>query len=186
MHGDAAADAHADGRQLSLFGPEAGVCGVVGCADAERGEIGRDRACERAHKVGGADAEGAGIDDGVEHELARAVVGDLAAAVAHDQFDAARTELLLGEEEVCGRSTAPHRDDGVVLEREEPVLAGAIHQRLPGRGLALNRSPVPDASPVGPCEQAGRRCGRRGLHAARRGGRGGAPRRGAAARWCGV
>ena len=66
------------------------------------------------------------VEDGVPDELSRAVVGDLAAAVALADLDPELPAALGREKHVRAGGVAPEREDGLVLQQEQRfvVLTG--------------------------------------------------------------
>lgn len=65
------------------------------------------------------------VDDGVADELARAVVGDIAASVSFVELHAGVCELGLGGEDVGGGvGLAGDGDDGGVLDHQDPPELG--------------------------------------------------------------
>ena len=70
---------------------------------------------ERDHELAHADAAAAKVDQRIHHELARPVVGHLAAAVDADDRDVA------GREQVFGLAIQSLREDRLVLEEPELV-----------------------------------------------------------------
>ena len=65
--------------------------------------------------------EGAQVEDGIADDLAGAVEGDVAAAVAFEEFDAALGEEFGGGDYVGGFGVSAQRDDGSVFEQEQDV-----------------------------------------------------------------
>jgi hypothetical protein len=61
------------------------------------------------------------IEDGIADELSGAVEGDIAAAVALEELDAASDKGFGGSEDVGGFGVAAESDDGRVLDQEEDV-----------------------------------------------------------------
>ena len=96
--------------------------------DAVRSREERHHAPEVAHVAPHVAAIGLEIEDGVGHELAGAVVGDVAAPPGLVEGDAEPPARGLVGEDVRRLGAAPERDDRVVLEEEERVA-----DRPPGR-----------------------------------------------------
>ncbi len=66
-------------------------------------------------------AQAAQIEDGVADELAGTVIGDIAAAVDFVEGDAARSEHLVGGENIGAVGVAPQREHGRMLEQQQRV-----------------------------------------------------------------
>src|SRR5437667_5146088 len=96
MHGDAAADAHAQGadfRQLTraagaIAGPYADGVRVRSRGDAQRVQRVDDDLLELADIPADGQLVIRQTNDGISHELSGPVEGDIAAAVGFDHFDA--------------------------------------------------------------------------------------------------
>ena len=133
VEGDPAADADADGADLGgLVGcevvlgvdPDAGL-GVGVALDVELCEGGDDGLLEGSDVLVNAEFGGVEVDDGVADELARAVVGDIAAAVGLVELHALGCEELFRGEDVGGGIwAAGDGDDGVVLDHEDAPELG--------------------------------------------------------------
>ena len=137
------------GDAAARKGPDAGGAGNALGEDAElragadedllkepneiyRTEVGAALAGERA----------AEIDDGVADELARAVVGDVAAAIDFMQGDAFAGEELIRGEDVGAAGVAAEGEDGRVLEENEGIgdhagFACGDEALLEGEGLRV-------------------------------------------------
>ena len=61
------------------------------------------------------------IEDGVAHDLAGAVEGDVAAPVGFEEFDAALGQEFGARDHVCGFGVASEGDDRRVFEQEKHV-----------------------------------------------------------------
>src|SRR5580658_4093091 len=142
MQGGAAADADADGADFSEVGPDSDGAGFAAGGDCETLQRGDHRVFEGAD----VSADGQGViveaDDGVDHDLAGAVKGDVAAAVAMDEIDAETLEVFgLGQKVLEALLAAADGDDGRVLEEEELFgIAGGdllVEFFLQGPGLAI-------------------------------------------------
>ena len=66
-------------------------------------------------------AQAAQIEDGVADELAGTVIGDVAAAVDLVEGNAARSEQLVGGENIGAVGVAPQREHGRMLEQQQRV-----------------------------------------------------------------
>ena len=101
----------------------------------------------------GVDVAGNGVvahghrDDRVADQLARAVVGDVAAPIRLDQFGA---ELGRIHQHVAELGAQSHGVDGVVLQQQQPVIAAAgLGQRpLEGEGVGVT-DPTQPTNPQG-------------------------------------
>lgn len=134
VEGDPSSDADADGANLGgLVGsevvlgvdPDAGGVGVGVGGDVELGECVDDGGLEGADVLVDAELGGVEVDDGVADELARAVVGDVAAAVGLVELHALGREEVLGGEDVgWGVGASGDGDDGVVLDHEDAPELG--------------------------------------------------------------
>ncbi len=157
--GDAAGDVDANGGKfLGGFGcgPDAGEAGQAAGGDAAGGGGADEDFLESAHVIHRAEFEAAGarrqksragagaeIENGIADELAGTMEGDIAAAVALRQLDAARGQGGAAEQHVFGVGVAAERDHGGMLEQQQGVGNGAglaaAHQRflhLLGRGIS--------------------------------------------------
>ena len=61
------------------------------------------------------------IEDGVAHDLAGAVEGDVAAAVAFEEFDAALGEEFRARNYICGFGIAAQGDDRLMLQQKKNI-----------------------------------------------------------------
>jgi len=112
-------------RFVALVYPYAGGVGVAMGVDVEAGECVDDDLFEEAHVAVDAEAEAVEVEDGIGDELARAVVGDVAAAVGFGDGDAGGEELGgCGGEMLPGVLAAADGDDGRVVFEEEEVADG--------------------------------------------------------------
>lgn len=127
--GDPLADADAHGgdlggRAIGGFDPDASGFGVAVALDAVGVEGVDDGLFEEAHVAveakglaGVCVGEAFEVEDGVGDDLARAVVGDVAAAVGLVELDALGGEAVgVGEDVACGPLAAGDGDDGRVLD----------------------------------------------------------------------
>lgn len=100
--------------------PDAGGGGIAACVDAEVEAGFDDGAFEESDVVVDAQPEAFEVEDGIGDELARAVVGDVAAAVSFFEGDALGLEEIGGGEQVlAGGGTSGDGDDGIVLDEED-------------------------------------------------------------------
>src|SRR5690606_16904496 len=112
--GDPAAHGHADGGDFAVGDPDAGLAVAAGGDEAEFAD-GVDQDLFQKAQVGVEVFAGGEVDDGVADELAGAVVGDVAAAVGLDDFDAFVGEAGGVPDEVLVRAAAQADGiDGVV------------------------------------------------------------------------
>jgi hypothetical protein len=123
VEGDVALDRHPDRHHLLVADPDAGVAGRAGALDAEVGQHPDERRLEAPQEVADAPAH---REDRVADELARAVVGDVAAALDVVEREAARTQLVFADPEVLAAPLAPEGDDGVVLDEQQRGRAAAV------------------------------------------------------------
>ncbi len=91
-----AADPHADGGDLLACHPDAGEPRLPPALDPVAAQGAEDDLLEAAHVVDDAQAGGAQVDDGIGHELAGAVEGDVAATVDFQQGGAQRPGIARG------------------------------------------------------------------------------------------
>lgn len=120
------ADAHgADfgtGAWLIFADPDAGGGGVAVGVHAPSSGGGDDGVFEFAHVVVEAQAEVVEVEDGVNDELAGAVVGDIAAAVGlRGGYAVVGKECGRGDEVLGGGGAVRERDDRRVVLEEEDV-----------------------------------------------------------------
>ena len=66
-------------------------------------------------------AKSAQVEDGIADDLSGAVKGDIAAAVAFEQLDAALGKEFGRSDYVCGFRVAAERDDRRVFEQEQDI-----------------------------------------------------------------
>src|SRR5258708_7749052 len=95
-----AAEVHADGGDLAITGPNAGELGNASGFDAVIGEGIDDGLLEGADVGAHVALPIAEVEDGVADELPGTVIGDVAAAVGGEEFDAGAVEDFGGGEEV--------------------------------------------------------------------------------------
>ena len=126
MIADASLDAQAERTDLARrrtvrVAPAARVA-VPPRRDDAVGGAGRDeRRLEGTHERADQEAPLVKPDDGIRHELAGPVVGDLAATLGSNDRDAASGELLVAREDV-GRVRLPAEgQDGGMLQQQELV-----------------------------------------------------------------
>jgi hypothetical protein len=122
-------------------GPEAGEAGETGGGEAEGSGGEEHDVFEETDVVGGGEVAGAEVEDGVGDELAGAVKGDVAAAVALDDLGAALGKGVGVDEEVFGPGAAAECVDGRVLEDGErlgrAVKDGGGGVLLPAPGVVV-------------------------------------------------
>ncbi len=132
VHGAAATQAHADGRDLAVLDPHARVAVESGrTGEPEVRERVDQQLLDRAHigdGVGHAAAPLAGHrEDRIADELTRPVVGDVAAAVGTDQL---RTDSFGSDEHVGGIGPHAQREDVGMLEQQQMVVGRMLEQRV--------------------------------------------------------
>ncbi len=93
VHGDPAGDPHPDGGHLAPLGPHPRIARLRPGVHPEVRQGGDERLLHLAH-VGDDPLRVLEADDGVADELARAVVGDVAAAVDVEHLGADLGQLL--------------------------------------------------------------------------------------------
>ena len=133
VEGDPSSDADADradlGGEVGLevvlrVDPDAGL-GVGVALDVELGERSDDGLFEGADVLVDAELGSVEVDDGVADELARAVVGDIAAAVCFVELHALGREEFFGGEDVgWGVGASGDGDDRVVLDHDDASELG--------------------------------------------------------------
>ena len=135
----AAADPYAHARQFSPGHIHPGRARPRSGRDAPTSR-GRDhRLLERRDEIAHAEPRAAQIDQRVDHELPRPVVGDLPAAVDLDHRDVA------GIAQMRGIGVHPEREHRIVLQNPDLVR----RRRIAPIGEVLHRAPgleVPDAA----------------------------------------
>jgi hypothetical protein len=110
-----------------LADPNASCAKLAVGGDGEVSQGVDDGLFEQAHVIVEAEVEGVEIEDGVDDELAWAVVGDVAAAVGGFDCDAKTGELVGGGQEVGGGGgSLGDGDGGWVFEEEEDASEGAL------------------------------------------------------------
>lgn len=130
VHGDPAPDAHPDGADFFagvIFagaqwggGPDTGGARFAVGVDSE-GSAGLDGGFfEKSDVVVESQAEEVEVEDGVDDELSRAVVGDVAAAIGVEKFDAQSLQEFRWRAQVAaGGGPARDGDDGWVMFDQE-------------------------------------------------------------------
>lgn len=124
VHRDPLADADAHrgefGGGVVGTNPDAGRGGVSLGVDAKVSGGLDDGLFEKAHVGVEAEVQAIEVEDGIADELARAVVGDIAAAVGFFEGDAVTCEERgRGEDVRGGTLAATDGDDGIVLDEED-------------------------------------------------------------------
>ena len=114
------------GRAAVRVAPAAGMAVARAGVDAEGGTGRHERRLERAHERADEQAALVERDDRIGHELAGTVVGHLAATLDADDLDAAGVELVGGRQDVGRVAVAPERQDGGMLEEQEPVADPSV------------------------------------------------------------
>ena len=153
MIGDAALDPQPERAELARarsvhVDPNAGVARPRRGGHAVRvGRVGHGQ-LQGAHEGPQQDAALGEPDDGVRHELARPVVGDLTAALHADDLDAAPLELGGRGKDVPLRRVPPQRQDGLVLDEEQRIRrvtcrAGGHERSLPLPCVAVGQATEP-------------------------------------------
>src|SRR5690606_23501520 len=158
VHGDvegqaveAAAVAHPDAERGDLGAIHVDARGALAAlaADAPAGQGVDDRLLDPAHVLAHAEAQAAQVQERVGHQLAGAVVGDLAAAIHLEHRDVA------GRQQVLQPTGLAEGEDGVVLDQPQLVgrgLVAGVGERLHGPPHRL----VGDATEVAHAQGAGR------------------------------
>ena len=123
MHGHAAPEVHADRRNLVGPHPNSRKPVSSSALNVEVAQPVQDGAFHRAHRHLGPQSASPAVDDGVDHELPRAVVGRQAAAFGLKQLNAPVVQLLSAGE-VVHRAPA-RRDCGFVLEQPHGFWLGS-------------------------------------------------------------
>ena len=141
----AALDAQPERADLARGGsvgvhPAARMSVATAGLDAERPARVDHRALERAHQRPYEQAPTAQADDRVGHQLARAVVGHLAAPFDADDVDPARCERLGRGEDMRRIRGAAEREHGRVLEQQQLVADPVVGARS---GQPLLQRPGP-------------------------------------------
>src|SRR5690606_29508311 len=140
VHGDvegqpveaaAAADPDAERGDLGAIDVDAGGAVLAGALDVPFGQGVDHRLLDPAHVVAHADLQAAQVEQRVGHDLAGAVVGDLAAAVDVQHRNVARGQHVLG---AAGLAEGEHR---FVLDQPQLVGRG----RVTRVGEGLHRAP---------------------------------------------
>ena len=108
-------------------------------------------------------AQAAQVEDGVPHQLAGAVVGDVSAAIDLVEGDAARGEQRIGGQHVAAVRVAAEGEHGGMLEQEQDVLDAVLKTqrsdfRLDAQGFVVGDSAkveVVDHLPLDCSQRAG-------------------------------
>ena len=153
MIADAALDAQAEGADLARVGtvriaPAARVAVAPRRPDAERRAGRHERGFEGPDQRPDHEAAARQGDDRIGDQLARAVVGHLAASLDADDLDPARGERRVVGQDVGRVGGASEGQDSRVLEEEQPVADGAVgalggERLLEGEPLAVWHAPEP-------------------------------------------
>ena len=106
VHGDGAGGLHPDGGHLALRGPDTGVTRLRPGFDAEVGQGADEHLLQAAH-VGHHVGALPQVDDGVAHQLAGAVEGDVAPPVDPQDLGPQAGQVLRGSQDVGGVSPVP-------------------------------------------------------------------------------
>lgn len=117
--------------------PDAGGAVVAEAFDVESREGVDDDLFEESQVADEAQVEAVEVEDGVDDQLAWAVVGNVAAAVGFCDLDAGSLKLSVGGDQVraCPRAAADGDDGRIVLDQEEghrrmmALVAGGISRR---------------------------------------------------------
>ena len=132
-------------RALGSVDEHAGPAGHAPPRHAEREQRLADQLLERAQpRVHVARVARREVDDRVADELARRVIGDVAAARDLVHADAARRERVRGDEQVLAARAAAERHDRRVLEQQQRVGARAAAPRRDELVLERERIAVGD------------------------------------------
>ena len=125
--GDAARDAHADGGDLRVADPDAGLRSERPAAMPKRASTSISTASSERTYHDGPSPYAADVDDRVADELAGAVERHVAAAVGAVDFSAARQERLLAEQQVLRLAAHAERVRRRVFEEDERGIAAVAH-----------------------------------------------------------
>src|SRR5205823_1162037 len=107
----------ADGGDLPAPGPDARQSGLARFGfDSQLPQIFDERTLELLDVGGDGQAQAGQVEDGVAHQLARAVIRGFAAAIGPDDLDPAPGSLRLVPEDVVGARRLAHREDMRMLE----------------------------------------------------------------------
>ena len=109
--------------------PHAGRAALGVAGDAPCGEGIDHGSFEQAHIAGEVQAKVAEFEDGVDNELARAVIRDITASVGLGGGDAEFGELRFAGQQI-GLCSAGQSDGRGMLDEENCGLASAINQGL--------------------------------------------------------
>src|SRR5437867_862328 len=123
VHGDAAADANADGADFGklagVVGPDADGAGVLLCCHAELCQSVDDDSFEQSHIPADGELVFVEADDRIRDKLPRAVEGDIAAAVGFDEFNTGLLKQAGRLKDVFHLPRAPaERDYGWMLDQQ--------------------------------------------------------------------
>jgi hypothetical protein len=147
-----------------VVGPDPRMIGIVSGRDVESLEDVGDTSRQSSNDVDHSQLQTLQFDDGIEDELARAVVGRLAASFDLEDLDAVLAEAFAGDEVGVFTSLA-ERHDGRMFERDEvtgTVLRSfALQEPLSQLVLEGEGTPVGDGGVVEPDEMEFSRGGHR-------------------------
>ncbi len=124
--------------------PAAGMTVSSGGADAERGRSFDHRFLERPYEWSQEDPAIAEAEDRIGHELARAVVGDLATTLDPDGLDAPAAELTRRGQNVGIVGLTTEGQHGIMLEEQEVVRDGPARAQVNEALLERPRIPIGD------------------------------------------
>ena len=147
--------------------------GERSAGDAQRGQRGDEPGLELAQVPVEIFPVLAQVEDRISHELARPVVGHVAAALDLRDLEPAPLELRRGERQAARAGAAPQRDHRLVLHQEQEILVPLSRHPLPAEGslqlehLAVGAPPeIDDAQACAHTASADRTGGRGGATAA--------------------
>src|SRR5260370_21910847 len=143
MHQDA------DGGDLLAGGPDARQPGLARFRfDPQLPQVFDERTLEHLDVAGDGEAKAGTVEDRVADQLARAVIGRLAAAIGPDDLDPTPRPLALIPQHVAAARRLAHGEDMRVLEQQESVILAAFPQggdhlglEIPGRAVAGTTQP---------------------------------------------
>src|SRR5207249_8005109 len=144
---DRAVQLDPDRGELEISVPDPGQAGLprLPC-DTQPVQVGDERLLELLEVPGDGEPEVPQVDDRVADELARTVVGRLAAAVRPDHLDMAPVALRFVPEQVVGGGGFAHGEDVRVLEQQQGVFTIAGPQLPHQLGLEIPGFAVGDAT----------------------------------------
>src|ERR1017187_2110943 len=140
------ADVYANGGDLALIHPHAGQPGDASGEDAVIGQGIDNRLLDRPHVCAHVALPLPQVEDRVAHQLARAVVRHIAAAVDGVERNARARQRRIAGQQVLHAPVAPQRDHVGVFEQQELVrnaalLAGGHELPLQFERLAVIHAP---------------------------------------------